>query len=202
MNSQTIKRAVGLTGGIATGKSQALQLFENAGWSVLSADIIVNDLLKSDIDVQDKLVGRWGKRILTGCGSIDKGVIGQIVFDSSSERMWLESLLHPIIRSKWISFVLSCPSDRCMIELPLLFENNLQSNFNCTISMFAPLSLMLARLRHRGLSDLESQQRVTAQMTVYQKAELADYVLTSSGEINFLEEQILVLNDKLLKDWI
>lgn len=89
-----------------------------------------------------------------------------------------------------------------MIELPLLFENNLQSNFNCTISMFAPLSLMLARLRHRGLSDLESQQRVTAQMTVYQKAELADYVLTSSGEINFLEEQILVLNDKLLKDWI
>ena len=87
-----------------------------------------------------------------------------------------------------------------MVELPLLFENNLQSHFNCTISMFAPPSLMLARLRKRGLSDLESQQRMTAQMTVYQKAELADYVINSSGEIDFLEEQILVLADKFLKD--
>ena len=66
--------------------------------------------------------------------------------------------------------------------------------------MFAPPSLMLARLRKRGLSDLESQQRMTAQMTVYQKAELADYVINSSGEIDFLEEQILVLADKFLKD--
>ncbi len=200
MNSETFKRAVGLTGGIATGKSQALKLFEEAGWLVLSVDSIVGELLKSDTDVQSQLVSRWGKRILNDCGSIDKGVIGQIVFDASSERMWLESILHPIIRSKWISFVLSCPSDRCMVELPLLFENNLQSHFNCTISMFAPPSLMLARLRKRGLSDLESQQRMTAQMTVYQKAELADYVINSSGEIDFLEEQILVLADKFLKD--
>jgi dephospho-CoA kinase len=200
VNSETFKRAVGLTGGIATGKSQALKLFEEAGWLVLSVDSIVGELLKSDTDVQSQLVSRWGKRILNDCGSIDKGVIGQIVFDASSERMWLESILHPIIRSKWISFVLSCPSDRCMVELPLLFENNLQSHFNCTISMFAPPSLMLARLRKRGLSDLESQQRMTAQMTVYQKAELADYVINSSGEIDFLEEQILVLADKFLKD--
>jgi len=200
VNSETFKRAVGLTGGIATGKSQALKLFEEAGWLVLSVDSIVGELLKSDTDVQSQLVSRWGKRILKDCGSIDKGVIGQIVFDASSERMWLESILHPIIRSKWISFVLSCPSDRCMVELPLLFENNLQSHFNCTISMFAPPSLMLARLRKRGLSDLESQQRMTAQMTVYQKAELADYVINSSGEIDFLEEQILVLADKFLKD--
>jgi dephospho-CoA kinase len=200
VNSETFKRAVGLTGGIATGKSQALKLFKEAGWLVLSADSIVGELLKSDTDVQSQLVSRWGKRILNDCGSIDKGVIGQIVFDASSERMWLESILHPIIRSKWISFVLSCPSDRCMVELPLLFENNLQSHFNCTISMFAPPSLMLARLRKRGLSDLESQQRMTAQMTVYQKAELADYVINSSGEIDFLEEQILVLADKFLKD--
>ena len=200
MNSETFKRAVGLTGGIATGKSQALKLFEEAGWLVLSVDSIVGELLNSDTDVQSQLVSRWGKRILNDCGSIDKGVIGQIVFDASSERMWLESILHPIIRSKWISFVLSCPSDRCMVELPLLFENNLQSHFNCTISMFAPPSLMLARLRKRGLSDLESQQRMTAQMTVYQKAELADYVINSSGEIDFLEEQILVLADKFLKD--
>ena len=200
MNSETFKRAVGLTGGIATGKSQALKLFEEAGWLVLSVDSIVGELLKSDTDVQSQLVSRWGKRILNDCGSIDKGVIGQIVFDASSERMWLESILHPIIRSKWISFVLSCPSDRCMVELPLLFENNLQSHFNCTISMFAPPSLMLARLRKRGLSDLESQQRMTAQMTVYQKAELADYVINSSGEIDFLEEQILVLADKFLTD--
>jgi dephospho-CoA kinase len=200
VNSETFKRAVGLTGGIATGKSQALKLFEEAGWLVLSVDSIVGELLKSDTDVQSQLVSRWGKRILNDCGSIDKGVIGQIVFDASSERMWLESILHPIIRSKWISFVLSCPSDRCMVELPLLFENNLQSHFNCTISMFAPPSLMLARLRKRGLSDLESQQRITAQMTVYQKAELADYVINSSGEVDFLEKQILVLADKFLKD--
>ena len=200
MNSETFKRAVGLTGGIATGKSQALKLFEEAGWLVLSADSIVGQLLKSDTDVQSKLVSRWGKRVLNGCGSIDKGVMGQIVFKTSSERMWLESILHPIIRSKWISFVSSCPSDRCMVELPLLFENNLQSHFNCTISMFAPPSLMLARLRKRGLSDLESQQRITAQMTVYQKADLADYVINSSGEIDFLEKQILVLADKFLKD--
>jgi dephospho-CoA kinase len=159
------KIVVGLTGGIACGKSTALDAFANMGWAVVSADSLAHEILDSDLEVRKKIMTRWGTRVLNACGSIDKSAIGQIVFSNAQERDWIEALLHPIIRSKWLSFIQSCSSQKCMIELPLLFENKLQNNFSCTISLYAPNPVIFTRLHDRGLSDDESKRRIDSQLS-------------------------------------
>ena len=198
MSDFSSKSVVGLTGGIATGKSTALQKFMELGWSVLSADSIVEKILATDVNIQKKLTDRWGEDVKEICGRIDKGAVGRIVFENNSERQWLESLLHPMVRSKWISFVHSRPDNKCMIELPLLFENNLQKYFTCTISMFAPHQTSLDRLFARGSDPDDAQCRISAQMPVLQKAGLADFVLFGGGENDFLDQQIKQLDPCLL----
>ena len=190
---------VGLTGGIACGKSTALAKFSQLGWSVISADSLTREILSFDNEVRIEIKQRWGENIIKGCGSVDKSAIARIIFTKDSERKWIEDLLHPIIRSKWISFVQSCPSQKCMIELPLLFENNLQSHFTCTVSIFAPTSMILNRLHSRGLSKDEANSRMRSQLTPFEKVELADFVLWSGGSIGFLDDQINGLDHKLSK---
>jgi dephospho-CoA kinase len=183
------KIVVGLTGGIACGKSTALDAFANMGWAVVSADSLAHEILDSDLEVRKKILTRWGTRVLNACGSIDKSAIGQIVFSNAQERDWIEALLHPIIRSKWLSFIQSCSSQKCMIELPLLFENKLQNNFSCTISLYAPNPVILKRLHDRGLSDEESKHRIDSQLSLKEKKELADFVLWGGGNSHFLNQQ-------------
>jgi dephospho-CoA kinase len=184
------KTVVGLTGGIACGKSTALVAFRVLGWAVISADSLAHELLDSDPDVRKKIKSRWGERVLNASGSIDKLALGRIVFSTEQERSWIESLLHPIIRSKWLSFIQSCSSQKCMIELPLLFENKLQNNFSCTISLYAPKPVILKRLQDRGLSDEESESRIASQLSLYKKVEQADFVLWGGGDSHFLNQQV------------
>jgi len=183
------KIVVGLTGGIACGKSTALDAFANMGWAVVSADSLAHEILDSDLEVRKKIMTRWGTRVLNASGSIDKSAIGQIVFSNAQERDWIEALLHPIIRSKWLSFIQSCSSQKCMIELPLLFENKLQNNFSCTISLYAPNPVILKRLHDRGLSDEESKHRIDSQLSLKEKMELADFALWGGGNSHFLNQQ-------------
>ena len=188
------KFVVGLTGGIASGKSTALEQFGKLGWSVLSADDLASEILMNDPCVRMKIVQKWGMHMLNDRGSIDKTALARLVFSEESERTWIGELLHPIIRSKWISFIQSCPSHKCMIELPLLFENNLQSQFNCTLSTFAPSSMMLKRLDARGLSREEAEARIGSQWPVSKKADLADYVIWGGGSKEFLQHQVSYLD--------
>ena len=189
MNEGAAKLVVGLTGGIASGKSTALQKLQVLGWSVVSADSLVSETLASDGAVLEKIKQRWGDAVFLPCGSVDKAAVSRLVFGKKLERRWIEDLLHPIVRSKWISFVQSCSSPKCMVELPLLFEKNLQHHFTHTISMFAPQSTVLSRLASRGFSLDESLVRIQAQMPSSDKAGMADFVLWGGGStINLLNQ--------------
>ena len=190
MNEGAAKLVVGLTGGIASGKSTALQKLQVLGWSVVSADSLVSETLASDGAVLEKIKQRWGDAVFLPCGSVDKAAVSRLVFGKKLERRWIEDLLHPIVRSKWISFVQSCSSPKCMVELPLLFEKNLQHHFTHTISMFAPQSTVLSRLASRGFSLDESLVRIQAQMPSSDKAGMADFVLWGGGSTNNLLNQI------------
>ena len=116
------KLVVGLTGGIASGKSTALKFFSDLGWATLSVDSIANNILQTDQIIISQLVEHFGDSIIKSCGNIDKEALGGIIFEENAERNWLEALLHPLIRSKWISFVHSCPDNKCIIELPYFLK--------------------------------------------------------------------------------
>ncbi len=189
---------VGLTGGIASGKSTALEIFKSLGWSVLSADSIVAEILLSNKDVRNRIGARWSSAVNKDSGSIDKVELSRIIFNSKSDRAWLESILHPIVRLQWISFVQSRPNDHCIIELPLLFENNLQKHFTFTVSMFAPHRVILKRLASRGFNAEESKKRIDAQMHSLSKANYADFVIWGGGQSRFLKVQIEQLSAQFL----
>jgi len=192
------KPVIGLTGGIATGKSSVRKIFESLGWSALSADRIVDDLLSCDQKVRGEVFNRWGNSVFLESGNIDKSCLGEIVFKSEQERRWLEELIHPLVRKHWISFCKSCPNNPRIIELPLLFENDLKKHFNFIITTYAPKKICLSRLSKRGFSPEQSQQRINAQWPTLQKAELADFVILGSGSLSFLTEQTKLLSQQLI----
>ena len=198
MTNSRGKIVVGLTGGIACGKSTALLRFKKLGWSVISADAIVGQILSENDRIKNIITQRWGPELIGDSGNIDKSLMSEIVFAKESEREWVEGILHPIVRSRWISFVQSCSSGKCMVEIPLLFENKLQNNFTCVLSMFSPTTTILDRLHKRGLPAPQAQARITAQLSPEKKASLANYVLWGGGSSQFLHAQVDALSSRLL----
>ena len=185
------KSVIGLTGGIACGKSSVLEIFAKNGWEAISTDKLAGEILTSDEQVADLLIERWGKAVFDERGIIDKKQIAEIIFSTPHERSWLEEVLHPRIRTAWMAEIETVENSLLVVEIPLLFENDLQSHFVQTISTFASRSIQLERLRERGLSTSQANARIDAQLPGERKAELADAVFLTSGSLDFLERQVL-----------
>ena len=185
------KSVIGLTGGIACGKSSVLEIFAKNGWEAISTDKLAGEILTSDEQVADLLLERWGKAVFDERGIIDKKQIAEIIFSTPHERSWLEEVLHPRIRTAWMAEIETVENSLLVVEIPLLFENDLQSHFVQTISTFASRSIQLERLRERGLSTKQANARIDAQLSGERKAELADVVFLTSGSLDFLEQQVL-----------
>ena len=184
------KTVVGLTGGIACGKTSALKRFKKLGWTVVSADFLVAEILATNSEVKRNIRQRWGGAGFDSFGNIDKQALGRIVFKKDSDRKWIEELIHPIVRSLWTSFIQSCSSEKCLVELPLLFENNLQTQFTCVVTMYASNSTIYQRLFQRGLSPEEADARLSSQLPIVQKVKRADFVLWGEGTNDFLNLQV------------
>ena len=181
------KVVVGLTGGIASGKTTVSGLFEEQGWNAISTDKLVSDILKNDEFVIDAVKNRWEFKQ----GNIDKQKIAQIVFNNPAERSWLEDMLHPIVRKKWVSLIQQSSVYYHVVELPLLFEKKLSSYFSKTLSVFAPVKNQISRLTNRGLSVADASSRLSSQIPNQEKANLADFVILGNGSKEFLEIQVL-----------
>jgi dephospho-CoA kinase len=148
---------VGLTGGIAAGKSEALAAFGRLGAATLSSDGVVHDLLESP-EVRDRLVQRWGDQVAAG-GGIDRGRVGSIVFARSDELAWLESVLHPLVGRRIAAWreSLSAETPLSVVEVPLLFETGMEAAFDATVCVVAQDSNRAARARDRSMELLEGR---------------------------------------------
>ena len=132
MSGNIKKTLVGLTGGIACGKSEALKIFGQLGWETISTDEIVRNLLNSDKGLISVLTQRWGEVVLEK-EEINKKRISQIIFSNEQERKWLENLLHPKVRAIWKEKFELSEKDKVIVEIPLLFEKDLGNLFESTI---------------------------------------------------------------------
>ena len=184
------KIVVGVTGGIACGKSTVCEKFGVLGWEVISTDSYAHNILSGDNEVTEKIVSRWGQKIKDPNGSIDKAELARVIFESSNERSWLEQLVHPKIRKGWTTFIETSDKSEFVVEVPLLFENNLHALFTKTISVHASTSMQNTRLQERGLSDSDIQSRLKSQMNTTEKGNLADFVIVTDGNPEFVDQQI------------
>lgn len=188
---------LGLTGGIASGKSTAGKYFQELGWVGFSTDQIVAELLTKDDKVVSEIKGRWGKAVTNSKG-LNKKEIGRIIFRDADERKWLESILHPKVRLNWQREVKKSNSRRIFVEIPLLFENNLAKSFDLVVCVYASEITQMKRLLDRGLTKEESNARIYAQLPVKEKSRLADFVLLGDGSLPFLKRQIGFLHTNIV----
>jgi dephospho-CoA kinase len=178
-------RFIGLTGAIASGKSEALAALARLGAAALSSDAVVHDLLTSE-QVRDLLVGRWGPTVAPN-GKIDRGRVSEVVFADPSELDWLEATLHPLVAEEIAVWRESLADDTrvAVVEVPLLFETDMEGVFDATISVVAPDGTRAERAGARSTLDLESRSR--RQLSQEEKAARATYVVINDGSVQDLE---------------
>lgn len=181
---------VGLTGGIACGKSVALDFFREVGSGIVSTDVITHRLLSEDEGVKGALRKEFGELVFSVEGTVDKGQLGHLIFSNPLKRRWLEELLHPLIRTEWLHAVTNYEGNLVTVELPLLFENSLESEFDSVVSIFSNPKTQMHRLLERGLDQTEARNRLDAQLPTGLKARRADFVLLGDGETSYLEQQV------------
>lgn len=182
---------IGLTGGIAAGKSEALAALERLGAATLSSDAVVHDLLATD-ELRDRLVERLGEDVAPD-GRVDRAAVAAAVFGEPEDRAWLERLLWPRVGERisgWRHAVTGrepVPA-ACVVEVPLLFEAGMEEAFDSTIAVVADDSERERRATARGHRSLES--RTSRQLDQAEKARRADFVVTNDGDLADLEARL------------
>lgn len=186
---------IGLTGGIAAGKSEALAAFGRLGAATLSSDAVVHELLES-AELCDRLVERWGPEVAPD-GVVDRAKIGTIVFADPEQLAWLESQIHPLVAERMATWLASLPAETelAVVEVPLLFEGDRADVFDATVAIVAGEEVRRARAEARGHTLVD--EREARQLTQDEKAERADHVIANDGSIEDLERALSALIDTL-----
>ncbi|WP_271251996.1 dephospho-CoA kinase [Pseudanabaena sp. Chao 1811] len=184
------QRIIGITGGIATGKTTVSNyLHDTYGLPILDADIYARQALTGDRLA--RLSDRYGKLILDAQGNLDRRKLGAIVFESVSERKWLEALIHPYVQKCLISESKRLAPSTVVMVIPLLFEAKMEDLVTETWAIACDPRQQLQRLMNRNhLLESEAKQRISSQMSQSEKIELADVVIVNSDNTEELFFQV------------
>lgn len=186
---------IGLTGGIAAGKSEALAAFGRLGAQTLSSDAVVHELLDSE-PLLSRLRERWGEEVAPG-GRVDRARVGAIVFADRDELAWLEAQIHPLVGlriGEWVS-TLPAGADVAVIEVPLLFESGMEGAFDTTVAVVASEEERRRRAEARGHALVEGRE--ARQLEQEEKARRAEHVVENDGTVDDLEEALSALLARL-----
>jgi dephospho-CoA kinase len=182
---------VGLTGGIAAGKSEALKALERLGAATLSSDAVVHELLASD-EVRDLLVDKLGPEVAPG-GQVDRKAVAERIFGDDERREWLEGVLWPRVGQRIYEWRMELerqdpPPAAAVVEVPLLFEAGMEDGFDATIAVIADESVREERAAARGHAGVAS--RTERQLGQEEKSQRADFTVRNDGTLDELEGKL------------
>jgi dephospho-CoA kinase len=185
---------IGLTGGIACGKSTLAEGLRARGWHVIDTDRIAHEVLRPGEETWKNVIDAFGPSILQPDKSIDRKVLGRLVFADPLLRAKLNEITHPAIRSAWQRELeeraRTHPSQFLAVMIPLLFECELEQRFSAVWCVGASRRVQLNRLQARGLSEAEAVQRLASQMPVTEKMARSDVAFWGEGIAGTLLEQL------------
>jgi dephospho-CoA kinase len=186
---------IGLTGGIAAGKSEALAAFERLGAATLSSDAVVHELLDSE-PLRGRLIERWGAEIAPA-EEVDRARVGEIVFADPDQLSWLEAQIHPLVRERTAAWFASLPAETevAVVEVPLLFEAGSDGVFDTTVAVVTADELRRSRAEARGHALVG--EREARQLSQAEKAERAEHVIENDGTVEDLERALSALIARL-----
>ena len=186
---------IALTGGIGCGKSAALQAFARCGFEVADADKICHDFYGTSEGIAT--VGSRWPSVINSDGAIDRKKLGNIVFRDENDLAWLESVVNPYLMQRLEQLKLQ--DNQVIVEIPLLFEKNLDKVCDKIIAIWSPFALRRIRLAQRGWDHAECARRERLQWSAERKLSAADYGIINSGSLELLEAQCALLAQKLLQ---
>ena len=185
-------RRIGLTGGIASGKSSVGRLLAAQGLPLLDADVYAREALAPGSPGAGAVLERYGDRVRAPDEEIDRAALGQIVFGDGAERRWLEQLLHPVVRACFAAKLQELAAEPVVVlVVPLLFEAGLETLCSEVWLVDCDESQQLQRLMARdGLGEADARARIAAQWPLARKRQLADVVLNNRGDPEQLAAQV------------
>lgn len=181
---------LGVTGGIACGKSEVGRILDKMGFAVCDADRVAHGLMKKGTPVFLQVVDRFGTAILSDDGEISRPILGKIVFENPDQREVLNRLVHPAVRESLAGWIDQMRSEghRSAVLIPLLFESGMQDlDWDAVICVSSRNEDVFQRLEKRGLSREEAEKRIHSQMPLAEKEKLADYIVPNHGALGELE---------------
>jgi dephospho-CoA kinase len=189
---------VGLTGGLGSGKSEALAACERLGAATLSSDAVVHELLGTQ-EMRDLLRERWGDSVVVD-DEVDRAAVASIVFERPQELTWLEGELFPRVGMRTAAWRAELerrdpPPDIAVVEVPLLFEAGREGFFDATIAVVADEALREERAAARGHEGVTGREG--RQLTQEEKAARADFVVYNDGSLAELEATVGAVLDQL-----
>jgi len=188
---------IGLTGGIACGKSTLAEMLQERGWQVIDTDQIARRVLdpaEAVFTAYKNVVDAFGPSVLQPDKSIDRKVLGRLVFADPSLRAKLNEITHPVIRSAWQhereERARTHPNQSLAVMIPLLYECELEAHFRAVWCVGASRATQLRRLLERGHSSTEAAQRIGSQSPVAAKMARASVAFWNEGSLATLQRQV------------
>jgi dephospho-CoA kinase len=191
---------VGLTGGIASGKSAVSAILAELGAVVIDADLLAREVVARGTPGLAAVVEEFGPEVLTPDGDMDRAAVGALVFADPDARRRLEAIVHPLVHQRSAELEAAAPADAVVVhDIPLLAEVGRAGSFDAVVVVDAPAELQVQRMvGDRGWTREEAESRIAAQATREQRLAIATHVVDNTGSLEGLRRQVEAIYDELV----
>jgi dephospho-CoA kinase len=190
---------VGLTGGIAAGKSEVSRRLAERGAVIIDADAVAREVVAAGTRGLAEVTAAFGPEVLDAGGALDRSRLGEIVFADPALLGKLNAIVHPLVAERMLEIERSAPPDAVVVhDVPLLAENRLAGQYNVVIVVDVPSEVQLDRLtRLRGMAEDQARERMDAQASRAERLAVADIVVDNSGPLAELDHRVDALWEEL-----
>lgn len=191
-------KVIGITGGIASGKSFVSSVIKKAGYPVIDADLISKKLSEKGGTVYHAIIRTFGDSYLDANKEIDRQKLGSLIFNDKQAKGLLNSISHPLIVEEMEKQIKDAKTDLVFADVPLLYESGLESMFDKIICVYLPRRIQIERLMNRDNISYEyAVKKIESQTSLESKKLKADFVINSSNSFDYVESSVIELIRKL-----
>ena len=190
---------VGLTGGVASGKSTVSAILAELGAVIIDADLLAREVVEPGTEGLAEVVAAFGPGVLTDDGALDRPAVGARVFADEEARRTLEAIIHPRVRRRGRELEAAAPSGALVVhDIPLLAETGQPGNFDAVLVVDVPTGLQVERMvRDRGMTVADAEARIAAQATREQRLAVATHVIDNTGTLEDLRRRVTEVYEEL-----
>ncbi len=190
---------IGLTGGVASGKSTVAGLLREHGAVVIDADALAREVVAKGTPGLDAVVAEFGTDLLTPAGELDRPKMGELVFGDDAARKRLEAIVHPLVFARMVELEATASADDLVVhDTPLLAESGRADTFDAVLVVDVPTETQMERmLRDRGWTETDARSRIAAQATRDQRLAIATHVIDNTGTLDDLRQRVAEVVEKL-----